>query len=83
MSFKYFLLLNINLSLIYFIVHVGSENSVDIYMEIMRSIKIWIKDIYELDNFGATWKSSNIYSLPIRELFIFLFNIFYYLIFKY
>ena len=49
----------------YFIVHVGNENSVDIFMEIMRSIKIWIKDIYELDNFETTWKSSNIYSLPI------------------
>ena len=34
----------------YFIVHVGNENSVDICIEIMRYIKIWIKDIYELDN---------------------------------
>jgi hypothetical protein len=67
----------------YFIVHVGNENSIDIFMEIMRSIKIWIKDIYELDNFELTWKSSNIYSLPIQVFFIFLFNIFYYLIFNY
>ncbi len=67
----------------YFIVYVGNENSVDIFMEILRSIKIWIKDIYELDNFETPWKSSNIYSLPIRVFLMFLFNIFYYLIFKY
>ena len=67
----------------YFIVHVGNENSVDVFMEIMRSIKIWIKDIYELDNFKTTWKSSNIISLPKHVFFMFLFNIFHFLICKY
>ena len=49
----------------------------------MRYIEIWIKDIYELDNFKTTWKSSNIYRLPKQVVFMFLFNIFYYLICKY
>jgi len=70
-------------TLFYFIIHVGNENYVDIYLEIMRSITIWIKDIYELDNFETTWKSSNFYSLSIQVFFMFLFNIFYDLIFKY
>ena len=64
----------------YFIVYVGNENSVDIFMEIMRSIKIWIKDIYELDNLNKTCKSSNIYHLHKYVFLKFLFNIFYYLI---
>ena len=38
-----------------FIFHVGNENSFDVFMEIMRSIKILIKDIYKLDNFETTW----------------------------
>jgi hypothetical protein len=72
--------LNINAHSFYFIVHVGNENSVDIYRGIMR---IWIKDIYELNNFETTWKSSNIYSLPKQVIFMFLFNIFHYSICKY
>ena len=55
----------------YCIVHVGNENLVDIYIRIMRSIEIWIKDIYELNNFKPTWKSSNIYSLPKQVFFCF------------
>ena len=66
-----------------FIVHVGNENPVDIFMEIMRYIKIWIKDIYDHYNFERTWKSSNFYSLPIQVFFMFLFNIFHYSNFKY
>ena len=49
----------------------------------MRNIEIWIKDIYELVNFKTTWKSSNIYRLPKQVFFLFLFNIFHYLICKY
>ena len=49
----------------------------------MRSIEIWMKDIYELNNFETTWKSSNIYSLPKQVYFMFLFNIFHYSICKY
>ena len=75
--------LNINLRLLYFIVHVDNENSVDIYIWIMRSIEIRIKDIYELNKFETTWKSSNVYSLPKRVILMFLFNIFHYLICKY
>jgi len=33
------------------IVHVGNTNLVVLYIEIMRYIEIWTKDIYELDNF--------------------------------
>jgi hypothetical protein len=43
-------LLNIPSNFVYPIVHVENTNSVDIYLEIMRHIQIWIKDIYELDN---------------------------------
>ncbi len=75
--------LNINLHLFCFIVSVGNKNSFDAFIGIMRSIKIWIKDIYELDNFETTWKSSNIYSLPRQVFFMFLFNVFHYLICKY
>jgi hypothetical protein len=46
------------------------------FIEIMRSIEIWIIDIYELDHFGPTWKSSNIYSLPNQVILKFPFNIF-------
>ena len=56
--------LYVYLLLFYFVVHIGNENSVDIFIKMMRSIEVWIKDIYELDNFGTTWKSSNLYSLP-------------------
>ena len=53
-----------NLNLFYPIVPFGNTNSVYLYIEIMRYTKIWIKDIYELDNNKKTWKSSNIYHLP-------------------
>jgi hypothetical protein len=46
------------------IVHVENTNSVHIYFLKMSRIEIWIKDIYELDNFTETWKSSNICKLP-------------------
>ena len=75
--------LNIHLSLFYPIVNVGNENSIDMYIEIMRSIEIWIKDIYEPDNFGTTWKSINMHSFPKQVFFMFLFDIFYYLICEY
>ena len=68
-----------SLHLFYFIAYVGNKNSVDIYLGIMRYIEIWIMDIYELNNFETTWKSSNIYSLP-KQVF---FNIFHYSICKY
>ena len=55
------LLLNINIILFYPLVHVGNPNSVDLYIEVMHYIEFWIKDIYDLDNFKKTWKSSNIY----------------------
>jgi len=42
--------LNINFNLFYTIVHVENTNSVDIYLDIMRSIETWIQGIYELDN---------------------------------
>ena len=41
--------LNIDLTLLYPIVHLENTNSVELYLEIMRYIEIWIKDIYELD----------------------------------
>ena len=75
--------LNINFHLFHFIVHIGNTNSVETYLTLMSHIEIWIKDIYELDNFKTNWKSSNIYSLPIQVIFKFLFNIFHYLICKY
>ena len=37
------------MNLFFPIVHVENTNSVDIYLEIMRHIEIWIKDIYDLD----------------------------------
>ena len=40
----------------------------------MSSFEIWIKDIYELDNFKTTWKSINIYRLPQQVFFMFLFK---------
>ena len=46
----------------------------------MSRIEIWIKDIYELDNFTETWESSKTYKLP-KHVFFPLFNIFYYLIY--
>ena len=49
---------------VYPIVHVENTKSANIYSEIMCHIEIWIKDIYELDNFTETWKSSNTYKLP-------------------
>ena len=52
------------LHLFYLIVHTGNKNSADIFIKIMRSIEMWIEDIYELDKFKTTWKSSNIYHLP-------------------
>ena len=68
----------------YPIVHVGNINSIDLYIEIMRYIKIWIKDIiYEFDNKKKTWKLSNIYRLPKQLFLMFLYNIFYYLFCKY
>ena len=75
--------LNININLFYSVVHVENTSSVDLYIEIMRYIVIWIKDIYELDNLNKTCKSSNIYHLPKYVFLKFLFNIFYYLICKY
>ena len=42
--------LNATSNCVHPIVHVENTNSVDIYLEIMRHIEIWIKDIYELDN---------------------------------
>jgi hypothetical protein len=75
--------LNININLFYPIVHVGNTNSIDLFIEIMRYIEIWIKGIYELDNFKTTWKSSNIYHFRKQVFFKFLFNIFCYLICKY
>ena len=56
----------------YFIAYECSENSVDTYIGIMRYIEIWIMDIYELNNFETTWKSSNIYSLPKQVFYMFL-----------
>jgi len=41
---------------VYLVVHVENTNSAHIYLEIMCHIEIWIKDIYELDNFTETWK---------------------------
>ena len=38
-----------------------------------NKIKIWIKDIYELDDFIKTWKSSNIYHLPKHVFLCFFF----------
>jgi hypothetical protein len=40
--------------LFYPIVHVENTNSIDIYLEIMRHTEIWIKDIYELENFECS-----------------------------
>ena len=48
--------LNINYHLFHCIVHIGNINAVDIYLKRMSHIEIWIKDIYELDNFETTWK---------------------------
>jgi hypothetical protein len=59
--------LYINSNFVYPIVHVENTNSVAIYLKIMSGIEIWIHDIYELDNFIKTWKSSNTYNLPNRE----------------
>ena len=64
------------LHLFYLIVHIGNKNSFDIFIKIMRSIEMWIEDIYELDKFKTTWKSSNIYHLPTQVFFMFFFNIF-------
>ena len=76
--------LNINLHLFYFIVHIGNKNSIDTYLTLISHIKIWIKDIYELDNFEPTWKSKNIYFLP-NQVFLKknFFIICHYLISKY
>ena len=60
----------------YLIVHIGNKNSIDMFIQIMRSIEMWIEDIYELDKFKTTWKSSNIYNLPKQVFFVFFFNIF-------
>ena len=38
------------------IVNVKNTNSIDIYLEIMGYIEIWIKDTYELDN----WKDMEV-----------------------
>ena len=46
------------------------------FIQIMRSIEMWIEDIYELDKFKPTWKSSNIYNLPKQVFFMFFKNIF-------
>ncbi len=67
----------------HFIVHIGNKNSVDTYLTLMSHIEIWIKDIYELDNFEPAWKSSNIYFLPIQVIFKFIFLICHYLISKF
>ncbi len=75
--------LNRSLHLFYFIAYVGNENLVDTYIAIMRYIEIWIMDIYELNDFKPTWKSSNIYSLPKQVFFMFRFNIFHYSICEY
>ncbi len=75
--------LNISLHLFYFIAYVGNQNSVDIYIAIMGSIEIWIMDVYELNDFKPTWKSSNIYSLRKQAFFMFRFNIFNYSICEY
>ena len=37
------------LHLFYLIVHIGNTYSVDIFIKLMRSIEMWIEDIYELD----------------------------------
>ena len=48
-----------------FILPYFTLNSVDLYIEIMRYIEIWIKDIYELKKIKRkTWKTSNIYNIP-------------------
>ena len=62
-----------NLKFVYPIVHAENTNLVDIYLEIMNHIKIWIKDIYELDTSTETWKSSNTYKLPKQVFFSFFF----------
>ena len=46
------------------------------FIQITRSIEMWIEDIYELDKFKTTWKSSNIYNLPKQVFFMFFKNIF-------
>ncbi len=50
--------------------HIGNKNSVDTYLKLMSHIKVWIEDICELNNFEPTWKSHNMYSLPIQVFFI-------------
>ena len=47
--------LPINSNFVYPIVHVENTNSVHIYLEITSHIEIWIKDVYDLDNFTKTW----------------------------
>ncbi len=50
------------------ILHIGNKDSVETYLNLMKQIKVWIEDIFELDNFEPTWKSENIYSLPNQVL---------------
>jgi hypothetical protein len=62
--------------LFHVILHIGNKDSVETYLNLMKHIKVWIEDIFELDNFEPTWKSENIYSLPNQ---VFIFKPFYYM----
>ena len=52
------------------ILHIGNKDSVETYLNLMKHIKVWIEDIFELDNFEPTWKSENINSLPNQVFFL-------------
>ncbi len=70
--------------MLHVILHIGNKDSVETYLNLMKHIKVWIEDIFELDNFEPSWKSENIYFLPnqvfLKKIF---FIICHYLISKY
>ena len=67
--FKYFTMTKYKSNLFYPIVHVGNIHSVDLYIETMRYIEIWIKDIYELDN-KKKLGSKLIYIIFLKRYFL-------------
>jgi len=83
MSFTYFIMTKYKFKFCLPHFYVENIDSVHIYSEIMSHFEIRIKDVYELDNFTETLKSSNTYKLPTHVFFKILLNIFYDLICKY